>query len=84
VVLLGGGNSDKGGKEGGSFSLSFCGYFQKTTIPVETINPEGTGMGMERRRRKDDKSLTSFIITMLVAKRPYISSLRKKEKRNDK
>ena len=41
VVLLGGGNSDKGGKEGGFFSLSFCGYFQKRTIPVETINPDG-------------------------------------------
>jgi hypothetical protein len=54
-VLLGGGNSDKRGERGG-FLLSFLLWlFSGLTIPVETINPEGTGMGMERQRRKDDK-----------------------------
>ena len=40
----------KGGKRGVPSSLLSC--FQKTTIPVETINPEGTGMGMEKTKEE--------------------------------
>ena len=53
VVLLGGGNSAEGGDyRGGFLLLSSLSCFQKTTIPVETINPEGTGMGMEKTKEE--------------------------------
>ena len=62
VVLLGGGNSaERGDYRGGFLLLSSLSCFQKTTIPVETINPEGTGMGMdENTGGKDDQFLSVY------------------------
>jgi len=46
VVLFGGGNSDKGGKEGGSFFSPFL--FSELTIPVD-YSPRRDGYGYGRK-----------------------------------